>query len=78
MIAHSKRSKRSKKVENVSNSGSKGRRALPVLGPMMVVRSEVPSRVFSAAPTRLLVTSRGERKVSQKYQCKDCFGGSVI
>ena len=27
---------------------------LPVLGPIMVVRSEVPNRVFSAAPTRLL------------------------
>merc|ERR1719394_2249503 len=28
--------------------------ALPVAGPMRVVRSELPNRVFSAAPTRLL------------------------
>ena len=30
---------------------------LPVAGPMRVVRSELPNRVFSAAPTRLLRAS---------------------
>ena len=41
-------------IDAVKNSGSNCKFDLPVLGPMMVVRSDVPNRVFSAAPTRLL------------------------
>ena len=49
---------------------------LPVLGPIIVVRSEVPNRVFSAAPTRLLRLEKAQitswRVAHLRITCINC------